>query len=286
MKTYNVSGLLDETYFYDFAKTKKAKDHIITENKTFILYSLNVENDIMAKKYGRQRGNYRTFFFNNVIDLSENDFDDLVDSIANETKNMIQNKCPNFSSVLVVGLGNSSITVDSLGAQTIKNVIVKGRDSVSPYVFAVSTDVFSYTGMETSDHIRGLVLASLPDVVVVVDSLAAKSKNRLYSTVQISDAGIIPGSAVGGDNEVISEKSIGVPVISIGVPTVISASSLISDALSFAKIDISPKLQKKINKENNFFVTPSYCDIGIRSSSLLISQAINIACSSNIQQLD
>ena len=283
MKTYKASNLLDETYFCDFANTKEAKDHIITENKTFALYSLNVENDIMVKKYGRKKGNYRTFFFNNVIELPENDFDDLSNSIAKEIKNMIQKKSPAFSSALVVGLGNSSITADSLGAQTIKNVIVKGRDSAPPYVFAVSTEVFSYTGIETADHIRGLVLASLPDAVVVVDSLAAKSKKRLYSTVQISDSGIIPGSAVGGDNEVIAEESIGVPVISIGVPTVISASSLISDALRFFEIDISPKLQKNINKENDFFVTPSYCDIGIRYSSLLIAQAINIACAGNIQ---
>ena len=283
MNTNNIFELLDEAYFCDFAKERTTNDYRITENETFSLYSLNVENDMMVKKYERKKGNYRTFFFNNIIKLSENDLKTLANSIAKEIRNIMLMKRSDFSSTLVVGLGNSMIAADSLGAETIKNITVTGMDSAPPYVFAVSTEVFSYTGIETADHIRGLVLASLPDIVIAVDSLAAKSGNRLYSTVQITDAGIIPGSAIGEGNEAVSEESIGVPVISIGVPTVIAVSSLISETLKLAEMDISQKLREIINKEKDFFVTPSYCDIGIRCASLLISQAINIACVGNIR---
>ncbi len=283
MKKYICSDILDETYFIDFGNTKFSKDHFITENEIFSLYKLNAENEAVAKKYCRTKGNYSTFFFKNIMTLSDSNFEDLILAIAKEIRCVMLHKKSDFSSVLIVGLGNSSITADSLGAQTVKNINVCGADKKTPLVFAVSTEVFSCTGIETADHVRGLVLAVLPDVVVVIDSLSARSGKRLYSTVQISDAGITPGSALGNVNVTISEETIGVPVISIGVPTVVSASTLICDALISAGInEFSEALKKVIDNEKDFFVTPGYCDMGIKCSSLLLSRAINIACREHI----
>lgn len=146
------------------------------------------------------------------------------------------------SSCLVVGLGNWNVTPDALGPAVVENLVVtrhlfelqphsvqKGYRSVS----GISPGVMGITGIETSDIILGVVEKSKPDFLIVIDALAARSIERVNSTIQISDTGIHPGSGVGNKRKELSEETIGIPVIAIGVPTVVDAVSITSDAIDF-----------------------------------------------------
>ncbi|MBM7651699.1 GPR endopeptidase [Neobacillus cucumis] len=145
-------------------------------------------------------------------------------------------------SCLVVGLGNWNVTPDALGPMVCENLLVtrhlfqlqpenveEGYRSVS----AISPGVMGLTGIETSDIIFGVVEKSKPDFVIAIDALASRSIERVNSTIQISDTGIHPGSGVGNKRKELSKETLGIPVIAIGVPTVVDAVSITSDTIDF-----------------------------------------------------
>ena len=143
-------------------------------------------------------------------------------------------------SVLVVGLGNRNVTPDSLGPRTAERILVTRhmagclpedvqRDMAS--VSAASPGVLGVTGMETAEILRGMVAHVQPDAVIAIDALAARSSSRIASTIQIADTGITPGSGVGNHQKALDERTLGVPVIAVGVPLVVYASTIASDAL-------------------------------------------------------
>ncbi len=190
--------------------------------------------------------------------------------------------------VLVVGLGNRDITPDSLGPRTVDSLIVtrhvkefdrKLFDSIGQEeVAAVAPGVVGQTGIETLELIRGAVERVKPDVVIAVDALAARSVDRLGSTLQLSDTGISPGSGIGNRRREINRTSIGVPVIAIGVPTVVDSSTLVYDALSKAGIeDIDDPLKKVLENGRSFFVSLKESDVAVAESASLISSALNRA---------
>ena len=181
----------------------------------------------------------------------------------------------NRTSVLVVGLGNTEITPDALGPKTAdrvlatrhisKNLAAKLGLSEIKSVAVITPGVLGKTGIETKELILSTVKSISPSAVIVIDALAARSLNRLGSTVQISDSGINPGSGVGNSRAEISKKSLGIPVVSIGVPTVVDAKTLISD----------------ITHDNHtncpdMIVTPKEIDMMINRASELIASAINL----------
>lgn len=146
------------------------------------------------------------------------------------------------ASCLVVGLGNSNVTPDALGPLTVENLLVTRHlfhlqpESVEEGfrpVSAVAPGVMGTTGIETSDIIHGIVEKIKPDFVIVIDALAARSIERVNATIQISDTGIHPGSGVGNKRKELSRETLGIPVISIGVPTVVDAVSITSDTIDF-----------------------------------------------------
>ena len=190
--------------------------------------------------------------------------------------------------VLVVGLGNRDITPDSLGPRTVDGLIVTRHvkeydprlfDSIGQEeVAAVAPGVVGQTGIETLELIRGAVERVKPDVVIAVDALAARSVDRLGSTLQLSDTGISPGSGIGNRRREINRTSIGVPVIAIGVPTVVDSSTLVYDALAKAGIeDIDDPLKKVLENGRSFFVSLKESDVAVAESASLISSALNRA---------
>jgi len=143
--------------------------------------------------------------------------------------------------VLVAGLGNRSVTPDALGPRTVERVLVtRHMDGCLPAdvlarfssVCALAPGVLGVTGIETAEVLRGMAAHVKPDAVIAVDALAARSSARICSTVQIADTGIAPGSGVGNHQKALSRETLGVPVIAVGVPMVVYAATIASDAMS------------------------------------------------------
>lgn len=212
--------------------------------------------------------------------------DKSLDCVAEEIREMI----PAKGSVLVVGLGNSKITPDALGPKCASMIFAtrhitgelleetgfEGLRCVS----AFSAGVLGETGAEAGEMIKGVVQMIRPDVVITVDALAARDVGRLGTTIQMCNTGIVPGSGVGNARLEISERTIGVPVVSIGVPTVVDAATLIYDFVGNVNETNLPDNSK------NMMVTPREVDLMIERAAKLTSLAINCALQSDISPED
>ncbi len=181
----------------------------------------------------------------------------------------------NRSCVLVVGLGNTEITPDALGPKAAYKVLATRHISKElalklglsdiKSVAVITPGVLGKTGIETKELIKSAADSILPSAIIIIDALAARSLNRLGCTVQISNSGINPGSGVGNSRAEISKKSLGIPVVSIGVPTVVDAKTLISDITNNNEADCP-----------DMIVTPKEIDMMINRASELIAAAINL----------
>ena len=189
--------------------------------------------------------------------------------------------------VLVAGLGNRFITPDALGARCadkinatrqLKGVIEGFGELGCAEVSTVDPGVLSSTGIESFDIIKGAADRIKPDIVIVIDAMAARSTSRLATTVQLSDAGLAPGGGIGNARPAINRESVGCHVISIGTPTVVSSSTLIADALCAAgESGISPELEEILENGKSFFVSLNDSDIIVERISDAISKAVNLA---------
>jgi spore protease len=195
------------------------------------------------KNIGKKAGNYLTIEAHGIRQ-QDTDLQQKVESLfAKEFSQFLKNKgIAKDASCLIVGLGNWNVTPDSLGPQVCESVIVTKHlfefqpESVQSGYRATSSlvpGVMGLTGIETSDIIFGVVEKSKPDFVIVIDALASRSIERVNSTIQISDTGIHPGSGVGNKRKGLDEETFGVPVIAIGVPTVVDAVTIASDTVDF-----------------------------------------------------
>ena len=195
----------------------------------------------------------------------------------------INNFLPSEREVLVAGLGNTEITPDALGAKSMKYILatrhIKGEFARSAgldnlrSVSVISTGVLGQTGIEVSESIKSLSESLKPSAVIVVDALAARELSRLGCTVQISNTGIYPGSGVGNHRKGITNENIGVPVIAVGVPTVVNAVTLAEDILNRHELeekDVSPRGESMI-------VTPREIDLLIERAAKLVGMSINCA---------
>lgn len=279
MKKYIRSDLFEETFDAEIGRSRVSRRCPVIENEAFCVYKGNSENNIKENF----KGNYITFLCSDIIGLSDKDLDNLILSVAHELRAIMRSKAQRIDSVMIVGLGNPSITADSLGAKTVEKITVSSKRGGAIRLFAVSVGVSSVTGVETAAHIKALSLVCKPDIIIVIDALAAKSRKRLYSTIQISDEGITPGAGIGNHRTPINEETVGVPVIAIGVPTVIATSTLICETLKNSGIDkLSEDMRMTLEEDKGSFVTSNYCDIEIRSASIILSEAIQLACGENI----
>ena len=187
-----------------------------------------------------------------------------------------------FSNVLVAGLGNRYISSDSLGPMVISKIMVTRHikeympelidDDIIP-VSAISPGVLGITGIETNDIIKGVSEKLNPDLIIVVDALATSNPKRIHTVIQITDTGINPGSGVGNNRKEISQNTLNVPVIAIGVPTVCDLLSIAKSVSGSADID---------GYGNDFFVTPKEIDKLSSSMAEVISCGINLCLHKNI----
>lgn len=251
---------------------------------------IKITNNDASKKLNKPKGEYITIEFKTLTNNFYNN-DSRIKIISKEIKKLL----PEKGLVLVVGIGNTEITPDALGPKAasyilatrhIKGEIAKstGLDKLRP-VCVASPGVLGQTGIETNEFILSMVRKVNPNCVVLIDALASKNTKHLGCTIQISDTGISPGSGVGNSRPCISKEILGVPVISIGVPTVVDASTLANDL-----IDIS-KIEKNINDiiyphGTDMMVTPREIDLLIQRASKLIGLSINCALQDNLNSED
>lgn len=196
-----------------------------------------------AEALGKKEGKYLTI---EVIGIRQQDTElqqKVEEVFANEFSHFIkQLGIGENASCLVVGLGNWNVTPDALGPQVCENLLItrhlyelqpESVDEGYRPVSAIAPGVMGLTGIETSDIIRGVVEKTKPDFVIAIDALAARSIERVNSTIQISDTGIHPGSGVGNKRKELSKETLGIPVVAIGIPTVVDAVSITSDTIDY-----------------------------------------------------
>lgn len=226
-------------------------------------------SDSAAEKLGKKKGRYVTLALEG-LKTGAIDEEDAMELVAAELRPLI---CE--GGVLVAGLGNRRMTPDALGPRAADGILATRHIAGALREFAgientrqvsvISTDVLGRTGIETCELIKGTVGQVKPSVVIAVDALSSLSVERLGTTVQISDSGIAPGSGVGNRRGELSRESLGVPVIAIGVPTVVDAATVAESYAGgfFAK--------------RGFMVTPKEVDMLVDTSARVISGGINIA---------
>lgn len=203
--------------------------------------TITVETEEGARSIGKQIGNYVTI---EVPDLRNKD-SDLQDRVATQFAGVFEGFLKKIGvsesdKALVIGLGNWNVTADALGPIVVENIMVTRHffelmpDKVSPgyrQVSAVAPGVLGTTGIETSEIVQGVVEKSKPDFVIAVDALASKSLERVNTTIQVADTGIHPGSGIGNKRKGLDLSTLGVPVIAIGVPTVVFASTIVNNCI-------------------------------------------------------
>ncbi|WP_099352205.1 GPR endopeptidase [Fredinandcohnia onubensis] len=196
-----------------------------------------------ANAIGKKKGNYLTLEVQGIRQKDSELQQKVQEVFAKEFNHFLSKlNIGKDASCLVVGLGNWNVTPDALGPLAVENLVITrhlfelqpenvqdGFRSVS----AIAPGVMGLTGIETSDIIYGVIEKSKPDFIIAIDALAARSVERVNSTIQISDTGIHPGSGVGNKRKELSKDSLGIPVIAIGIPTVVDAVSITSDAFDF-----------------------------------------------------
>ncbi len=253
---------------------------------------MKICSDAAARELGRDRGTYVTFSGTGIDRLSETDARILKHLLSGEIRGMAERLCKKAVGsdfgVFVAGLGNAALTADAIGPKTVGRLTATRhlstydaalfRRADCAAISMLAPGVMGQTGIETLELLRGAVRYVKPDLVLVIDALAARSCARLSSTVQVSDRGIVPGSGVGNHRAAVDAESLGVPVISIGVPTVVNSATLVYDALQEAGIcEIDETLERVLEEGRQFFVSPRESDVIVDRVSELLAEAIESA---------
>ena len=143
-------------------------------------------------------------------------------------------------------------------------------------ISSIVPGVMGKTGMESAEIVHGVISSTNPDMIIAIDALAARSTRRLTRTIQITNTGIQPGSGVGNHRNALTEDSMGIPVIAIGIPTVVDAATIVNDAVGHLSQD-SPEIQNTIHDMHNMYVTAKDIDETIKRLGFTLSEALNIA---------
>lgn len=240
--------------------------------------TIDVTSEDGEKKLGRKMGRYVTVSYASAANLSYAELLSLCDIVAEELRAMTGD----ISSVLICGLGNRELSADAVGVRAAEHILVthhmKEKDSVlfseSGFfdVSAICPGVMAKTGMEAAEITRSIVERFSPDAVVAIDSLAARETARLARTIQLCNTGISPGSGVGNRRAAFDHESLGVPVIAIGVPTVVDCATLVSDAL-----EGHPVKEETLEKLSGLFVAPKEIDEILCHTARILGYAVNRA---------
>ena len=277
--------------------------------------TVRIETENGAKTMGKPVGTYLTIEAPNLSSPDEGIHREVSEELAKYLIEVMEKIIPESEhdkEVLVIGLGNRQATPDALGPYVADNLnvtrhIVKeygkyaALEEMNCVVSAIVPGVMAKTGMETAEIIKGVVRETKPDLLIVIDALAARNSRRLNRTIQIADTGINPGSGVGNYRNAITKETIGVPVIAIGVPTVVDAVTIVSDTMEnlLSALETSESLKGvglvlggyseaekyELIKEliapnlNSMFMTPKDRDETVKRLSYTISEGLNLAFS-------
>ena len=267
------------------------------------VYKVKVTNSEGEKAIQKPIGTYVTIDVKKMKNIPDEEKEKIAFTISSELQELIKNQVSKKDEILIVGLGNLYSTPDSLGPKVIQNIDVTRHifkylpqyiSEDDREVAAISPGVLGTTGIETQEILKGIVDNVKPKLIIAIDSLASKSIERISSSVQLSETGIIPGAGVGNKRRELSKDTLGVPVISIGIPTVVNAAVIANDCLELfieklqdeAKSnDYLNKLKEEDNyeyikealepKDFNLIVTPKEIDELILNMTDIVAAGIN-----------
>ena len=272
-----IPGVAVEETYDDMCEVRVTTVRIETENGSAVM--------------GKPVGNYITLEAPKMAEADESYHREISGKLMEVLEGCLPEK-EDGQSILIIGLGNRNVTPDALGPLVVEHLDIT-RHLVKEYgkyaldgeadrlVSAVVPGVMGQTGMETVEIVRGIVEETEPDFVIAIDALAARSVRRLNRTIQIADTGIAPGSGVGNHRNAITEETVGVPVIAIGVPTVVDAATIVGDSIEEYVAKCRDEGMRE-NKEHlippylyGMFVTPKDIDETMERTSYTISEALN-----------
>lgn len=264
---------------------------------------VKITNEEGEKAIGKPVGTYVTVDIKGLKIAQEEELEKAATVVSRELGKIIDNHIDKQGEILVVGLGNIYVTPDSLGPKVINDIEVTRHiinylpqyvEEGTRMVSAISPGVLGTTGIETVEILKGIVDNINPKLLIVIDALASRSIERISSTVQISDTGIVPGAGVGNTRSEISKNSLGIPVVAIGIPTVVETAVLVNDSLDLfiEKLQDEAKSNDYLNKlkeednyeeikealiprEYNLIVTPKEIDELIENMTKIVATGIN-----------
>ena len=273
-----ISGLLVE-------KEKRGEDITITK--------VRIETQKAAKTMGKPRGTYISIEADQMMEEDSDYHREISEIFSEQLKNFLPKQYQK-KKILVIGLGNREVTPDALGPKVIDQLFITRHllEEFGKYmveleeccsISGIVPGVMAQTGMETVEILQGVVTQTKPDIVIVVDALAARSIKRLNRTIQITDTGIIPGSGVGNYRNAITREHLGIPVIAVGIPTVVDAATIVADfctGLMENKQELE-EMEETVRgmippKLNAMYVTSKDIDEAVNRLSYTISEGLNM----------
>lgn len=239
---------------------------------------VTIQTKNAAKRMGKPMGEYITIEAKDLIENDEGYHKEVSECMANELLQLLP-QGQKQASVLVVGLGNRAVTADSLGPKVVDHLYITrhllrtyGKEAFGGKdvreISSLEPGVMAKTGMETLEIVRGVIKDVEPDILFVVDALAARSVKRLNRTIQMTNTGIAPGSGVGNHRHALTKESLGIPVIAIGIPTVVDAATIARDVVNVGF---------EFSELNNMYLTGKDIDNVIDRVSFTVSEGVNIA---------
>ena len=266
---------------------------------------VKITNENGEKAIGKPIGDYITIDIQKLKIAQEEEINKAAEAVSSELKKVIDKHVNKEGEILVVGLGNIYVTPDSLGPKVVNEIDVTRHiinylpqyvEEGTRMVSAIAPGVLGTTGIETVEILKGVVDNIKPKLIIVIDALASRSIDRISSTVQLSDTGIVPGAGVGNTRSEISEKTLGIPVVAIGIPTVVETAVLVNDSLDLfitklqeeaksndylnklKEVDNYEEIKEALNpKEYNLIVTPKEIDQLIENMKDVVAMGINMS---------
>lgn len=309
MYNFRTDLAVERTNMYRKVNKLKEIDGIEIEeqkiNDKINVSRVKITNENGEKAIGKPKGTYTTIDLKQFKIAEQDDIEKGAKVLSQELKELINSHITEKEDILVVGLGNIYVTPDALGPKVINEIDVTRHiikylpqyiDENTRPVTAIAPGVLGTTGIETLEILKGVVDNIKPKLLIVIDALASRSIERISSTIQIADTGIVPGAGVGNTRKEISKNTLGIPVIAIGIPTCVESAVLINDGLDIfieklqreAKSNIFlNQLKEHDNYENikealnpqdyNMIVTPKEIDELIENMKDVVAKGINFA---------
>ena len=294
MYNFRTDLAVERTNIYRKANKLEEIDGIETEDQevseNIKVSRVKITNENGEQAIGKKKGVYVTIDLKDLKVADEDDIQKASDTLSNELKAIIQSHVQSKDDIMVVGLGNIYVTPDSLGPKVINEI------DVTRHIIKYLPQYIDENTIETYEILKGIVDNVKPKLLIVIDALASRSIERISSTIQISDTGIVPGAGVGNTRAEISENTLGVPVIALGIPTCVESAVIVNDCLDLliekmqneAKSNVYLNQLKEqdnyetikdaLNPQNyNMIVTPKEIDDLIENMKDVVARGINMS---------